>query len=584
MAIKLLDDKLINKIAAGEVIERPASIVKELAENSIDAGSRKINVRIISGGIERIEVEDDGEGIKSDELLLAFLRHATSKISKEEDLFSIATMGFRGEALPSIASVSRIDVYSKNNEDDSIHACFEGGKLLDKEVYPCPSGTKIIIKDLFYNTPARKKFLKSPVTEGNHIYDMMCKYALARPDISFSFSNEKRLFFKTPGRGKLRDAAIAVYGHDLNEDLLDVFYEGETYTLSGLISTPEISRANRKNQIFFINNRPVRSPLLYKTVDNAYKGLLISREHPVVILNINMPAEDVDVNVHPQKTEVRFKDEKVVFRLVSEVLRDVLDGQDFRFNNRYVMENPEPVYKTEPVGKNEIRTRELFNIYEHVPDYSNRRIDSFNVEDHDLVNDHSLSIDDVNTDAPFQIIGQCFNSYILVQREDSLWLVDQHAAHERIIYSQLKEQYNNSASEISQLLAFPLSVELSGNQVELIEQNRELFTQLGYSLEIIGYNSVLIRATPGFAVGKEKEIVLELLDLLQERGSSDFRERAIIMMSCKKAIKSGTCLNGHEMVKIIEELLLVEGYKHCPHGRPTMICLDHVELDRMFKR
>ncbi|MDD3889041.1 MAG: DNA mismatch repair endonuclease MutL, partial [Syntrophomonadaceae bacterium] len=451
MTIRLLEDTLINKIAAGEVIERPASIVKELVENSIDAGASKISVSIVNGGIDKIEVEDDGEGISSEELPVAFLRHATSKISCEEDLYNIYSMGFRGEALPSIASVSKIDIYSKKADSNGMFARIEGGVLLEQQVHPCPPGTRIIIKDLFYNTPARKKFLKTSVTEGNNIFDFMCKYALARPDISFTYNNEKRLFFKTPGSGKLRDALIAVYGSDINENLVEIFYQGDTYSLSGLISTPEISRRNRKNQLFFVNRRPIRSPLLYKALDNAYKGLLISREHPIVILEISMPADLVDVNVHPQKNEVRFKDEKALFKMVSGVLSKELKSRDFNFTDSFYGESrEEPQYKEVNDKRHTTYSPGPGLLEPTAQPYTTPK----SITDGPEPEDDELTNYGPDGSTGFRIIGQCFNSYILVETDESLWLVDQHAAHERIMYTRLKEQYEHAETEISQVLAF----------------------------------------------------------------------------------------------------------------------------------
>jgi DNA mismatch repair protein MutL len=301
MTIRLLDESLINQIAAGEVIERPASIVKELVENSLDAGSTRITVNIGNSGLDTIEVEDNGTGMTGDDLPLAFLRHATSKIKNELDLFKIRSMGFRGEALPSIASVSRIQIISRTEDTEGVCAFLEAGQIIKMEPCAHTRGTRIVVSDLFYNTPVRKKFLKSPVGESRHIYDMVCRYALARPDVSFSFVNEKKTVFKTPGNNSLRDTLTAIYGRDYLQHLVDIRHQGSTLSLAGLVSTPELTRTNRRNQIFFVNRRPVRTPLLFRALDEGYKGLLISRQQPVVILNLSVPAESVDVNVHPQK-------------------------------------------------------------------------------------------------------------------------------------------------------------------------------------------------------------------------------------------------------------------------------------------
>ncbi|MEN6349247.1 MAG: DNA mismatch repair endonuclease MutL [Syntrophomonas sp.] len=577
MAIKLLDEQLINKIAAGEVIEKPASIVKELVENSIDAGAKLIAVKIARAGMEKIEVEDDGEGISYDELPLAFLRHATSKIAVEADLEKILTMGFRGEALPSIASVSRVDIYSRRENQDPVHALIEGGELLNLENFPAPIGTKIIVRDLFFNTPARKKFLKSSVTEGNHVYEMLCKYALARPDISFSFSNEKKQFFKTPGSGKLRDAVTALFGNDYSRSLIDLDFEGQNSSLSGLISSPGVSRINRKNQFFFVNNRPVRSPMLYKAVDTAYRGLLLSREHPVVLLQLSISPEQIDVNVHPQKTEIRFRDEQAVFKLVHNVLKSALDGLDFPVSTTW---SPfEDLYEHSRASKNEpvsiVREQVLpeFNIPRPEPVYHHTEVFSSQKTEPQIIY-HTVS---------YKVIGQVLNSYILLEEEGSLWIIDQHAAHERVFYNRLKKQYASSR-EVIQILAVPVAVELSGQQSDLIENNMEFFSELGFELEPAGYNSILLRAVPGIAAGQEQEVLFELLDLLQQKQQVNLKEEAIIKMACKKAVKAGNRLNFREMETIIEELLGTEECRTCPHGRPTMIKLSRNDLERMFKR
>ncbi len=579
MTIKLLNDELINKIAAGEVIERPASIVKELLENSIDAGSGKISVRINNAGMDRIEVEDDGEGISPAQLPLAFLRHATSKISKHDDLFNIHTLGFRGEALPSIASVSRIEIYSKREDDEGVYASLERGEVLDIKPFPCPQGSKIIVKDLFYNTPARKNFLKTPVTEGKHVYELICRYALARADISFSFDNDKKTFFKTPGNGKLMDTVIAIYGRDMAARLQEIEYQGETYSLKGLISNPETSRMNRKMQHFFVNRRPVRSPMLYKAVDTAYRGLLISREHPMVILNISMPAANVDVNVHPQKTEVRFQDEKSVFTLLNQVIRDSLDGSDHRISGDFISSKSRAYLTNQPNN----------TVQQRVHEQPLRGFASFAAV-HETVEEASALIeaeiseaDSREVDKDIRIVGQCLNSYILYEENDALCIADQHAAHERIMYARLQEIYKSGA-EASQILAFPLPVELSSGEIELLENNAEFLQTLGFQFEVIGHTSIALRAVPAPISGQETETLLDIIQLLEEKKKINLKHEALAMMSCKKAVKAGTPLRLTEMEAIIKELYSVANYRHCPHGRPTIMILEHGELDRMFKR
>jgi DNA mismatch repair protein MutL len=576
VSIKPLDDNLINQIAAGEVIERPASVVKELIENSIDADATIIAVNINRGGIDRIEVEDNGQGMEAEDIPLAFQRHATSKISSQEDLFNINTMGFRGEALPSIASVSRIDLYSQKTDSTGVFARVEGGRFLKQENRPGPVGSRIIVSDLFFNTPARRSFLKSIVTEGNHIYELLRKYALSRPDISFSFSNDRKQFFKTPGNGSLKDAVLCVYGRDFAGYLTDVTYIGEEYSIEGLISTPELRRTNRKNQYFFVNNRPVRSVLLYKAIDQAYQGFLLSREQPAIILSIKIPPGNVDVNVHPQKNEVRFKDEKSLFRTVYAVLKEVLEQIDYRPLNYLPPESYVPVFRGQNYNQRAVSETAISFDFTGQSSLIKAPAQS--------LNDRRTEEEDYPSAARgFRIIGQCLNSYILLEIDQALYLVDQHAAHERIMYNQLKEIYNTE-KEVTQMLAVPLAVELSPGQISIIEEHNDFFADLGFDLDVIAPDTALIRATPGGVSGQELELVNELLELWQDNTLPDIQEEAIKTLACKKAIKAGEGLYLQEMERIITELLGSENYKNCPHGRPTIIKMSQAELDRLFKR
>ncbi|MDD4170824.1 MAG: DNA mismatch repair endonuclease MutL [Syntrophomonas sp.] len=579
MTIKLLDDQLINKIAAGEVIERPASVVKELVENAIDAGSSKITVLIATGGIDRIEVTDDGLGIAGDDVSLALQRHATSKITAEADLFRIDTMGFRGEALPSIASVSRLELYTQFASQTGTRAQLEGGKSLDIEPYPTAPGTKLIVRDLFFNTPARKKFLKSPVSEGIRVHDIMCRLALSRPDISFSFSNEKKLYFKTPGNGNLRDTMVSIYGQDYAHNFLDLEWSGEDYAVRGLVSKPEFRRMNRKNQIFFVNNRLVKSPMLARAVDEGYRGLLLAREFPAVLLFLTIEKGEVDVNVHPQKNEVRFRDEKIVFRLINQAIKDRLTDSPYSGSTRMEwgttssrLSNPAASGSSQPIH------HETSRIFEPgMPfDFSNQTVErpawkGLDMEERPLA-DHE-----------FAVIGQCFNSYILVEKGEELWVVDQHAAHERIRYSRLLEQRESQAAH-SQLLTFPLAFDLSTAGMDVLEERHEIWRELGFDIESIGPNSAIIRSAPPELQGKEIEFINECLELLQNEQPINLHREIYAMMACKQAVKAGESLTRAEMAMLIKDLLQVNDYRNCPHGRPTIIQISHLELDKRFKR
>jgi len=600
MPIRLLDDKLINKIAAGEVIEKPASIVKELVENSLDAGATAIKVTIAGGGLQMIDIEDDGCGLSLEEISLAFLRHATSKLATEADLFNINTMGFRGEALPSIASVTRIEVFSKAEDTDGVYARIEAGVIEEIKNYPCPEGTRMIIKDLFFNTPARKKFMKSPVSEGNAVYDVIVKYALARPEVCFTFSNDKKTFFKTPGNGRLRDAVVSIFGADYASHMLEIDHSYENTSLIGLIGGPELTRFNRKQEFFCVNQRPVRSPMVYRALDTAYSGFLLAREYPVVILNLSLPANTIDVNVHPQKNEIRFQDEKPVFDYLHGVLRDRLKHADFNprqsglaISDNKTNQTTDFLYATRPIVSEgtlplsksdiaDIRTEQS----ETKPMFISNAITYPNQFQQNVYASPANIDSDILSIEPGQelnIIGQTLNSYILVEAGNSLWLIDQHAAHERIIYSGLLESAAATDGP-AQILALPLILELSARDMDLIEGNPKIFADLGFQLEPLGPNTLAIRSAPSIISGNEDEVIAEILDVMEEKGQVNLKDKALALMACKKAIKAGERLTFNEMERLIIDLLGSSDYKNCPHGRPTMIRLSHRDLDRMFKR
>jgi len=580
MTIKLLDDNLINKIAAGEVIERPASIVKELVENAIDAGSDRIEVHIDAGGTERIEVSDNGSGIMTAEVALALQRHATSKIAREEDLYSIATMGFRGEALPSIAAVSRMELFTQAGNETGVHALVEGGRQVLLQPYPTAPGTVIVVRDIFFNTPARKKFLKTPVGEGIQVHEVMSRIALSRPDITFTFSSEKRLYFKTPGNGNLRDTTAAIYGHDFAANFLELDFTGEKHTLRGLISKPEMRRVNRKNQVFFINRRLVKSPMLSRALEEAYRGLLLSREYPAAILFLTVPAGEVDVNVHPQKTEVRFRDEKTIFSIISRSIRARLDNVQTAgssswsrpawASSRSAYDSPSPVHGPVWTGP------EVGLVSEARLDFEPGLADPF-----------QPGLESRGTEAQdpgeFSIIGQVFGSYILVEMGDNLWLVDQHAAHERIQYNRLQEA-SQGKEPSSQVLAFPLAFDLSAAETVRMEAHQEMFAQMGFVMDSLGPQAAIIRSAPALLQGQEVELIKDCLALLEEDKSPDIKTEILALMACKQAVKAGQMLTRQEMVMLVHDLLAERDFQNCPHGRPTILEMSKTELDKRFKR
>ncbi|NLN87750.1 MAG: DNA mismatch repair endonuclease MutL [Syntrophomonadaceae bacterium] len=577
MTIRLLDDHLINKIAAGEVIERPASIVKELVENAIDAGSRRIAVQIAGGGIDRIEVADDGQGIPRDQVLMAFERHATSKIGREEDLTSIATMGFRGEALPSIASVSEVELHTQYGQEAGVRVSVSGGKNIRLDNSPAAPGTKVTVTDLFFNTPARKKFLKSMVSEGIQVHDVMCHLALARPDISFSYANEKKLYFKTPGSGDLRDTVVAIYGHDFAAHFIDLDWQGERYRLRGLMSKPEFRRLNRKNQLFYVNDRLIKSPMLARAVDEGYRGALLTREYAAVFLFLYLPGEEVDVNVHPQKTEVRFRDDKAIFRLVSQALKAALGGPGLTDDHRPLHPSgfPRPSQPA-PLRLDWPHDPQPLFIAETGPQVIDSHIQTG-------IGWDGRDADRGTPDSDLVVIGQCFNGYIIIERGDSIWLVDQHAAHERIIYNRLREQGRGQTEE-GQILAFPQAFDLSAAAMDMLEDHLDVFRTAGFDLEPLGPDSVILRAAPAALQGQEVEFVNECLDVLAMDQAINFKDEIYALMACKQAVKAGDLLSRAEMMLLVDDLLRNRDYGNCPHGRPTLVEISRSELEKRFKR
>lgn len=571
MSINLLDEHLINKIAAGEVIERPASVVKELVDNALDAGASRIEINFAQGGTQIIEVEDNGRGIEEKDLPQAFLRHATSKIASENDLYNITTMGFRGEALPSIASVSRLEVFTCPPNQTGMYACYEGGLLKSLEPVSCPPGTRVKVSDLFYNTPARRKFLKSQVSEGNQIHDLVSRYALARPDVSFTLSSSHKTYFKTPGNGSVRDAGAAVYGSQFVKTLLDISYQGELFMLQGMISPPETTRNNRRGQLFFVNNRPIRSSLLYRALDVAYQGLLLSREYPVVILNISVPRNLVDVNVHPQKWEVRFTDEKQVFSLIRQVIVDRLSNHDRSALAGLNQSAYTPPLSPSPYKKVDYETGELL---------LNETPGNLSVYIEPLPTVSASNI--LGSDSAARVLGQLLKSYILVEIDNGLWIIDQHAAHERILFNRLRKQHHHTSSGND--LLFPISLDISTRQVDLLEMEKERLEQIGFSLDCAGPSSVLIRQAPSQIKGRETEVLMDLIDLLDNGSYKDFREEAMISMACHQAIKAGDFMSPSEMQALVSDLLDQDQYQHCPHGRPTLMKIGQNDLEKVFKR
>lgn len=591
MTIHMLDDELINKIAAGEVIERPASVVKELVENAIDAGSSRIRISIARGGQDSIAVADDGQGISGEEIALAFMRHATSKLAGEQDLFAIGTLGFRGEALPSIAAVARVEIRTACQDGHGQCAVIEGGRWLHSEPAALPRGTSIEVQDLFFNTPARKKFMKSAGSESGRISRLVTSLALGRPDIAFEYRNEKKLLFKTPGDGSLYNAMLALFGQDYCRQFMEINYQSEALGLQGYISKPEFKRLNRSSQYFYVNDRLVESPMLARSLDEGYRGRLVSREYPAAVVKIRISPEEVDVNIHPQKKDVKFQDDSMIFRALQSLIKSRLQtsGNDLRAaagiysaaeqdkpGSRVQEPGPiaghyqTPAYKPAPVSFSALLPVEWRQEV-------NRQARHFLPPDREAEPGESCQ-----PEPCFQVLCQLDRRYIVLQRGDALLLVDQHAAHERILFERLRHQ--SSGDIPGQDLLMPLHYDLGPGQYEFVMSNRQRFASLGLEIEAFGDHSVLLRTLPVHASKLDLDSLEGIIETMQNGREQDTRDEVLALLACKSAIKSGDYLNRESMERLVEELLSLENGFACPHGRPTIIKIDTSELDRRFKR
>lgn len=597
--IHVLHESISNKIAAGEVVERPASAVKELVENAIDAGASSITVEIKEGGISYIRVSDNGCGMNEEDAEASFVRHATSKISHENDLNSIKTLGFRGEALASIASVSEMEMLTKMKEDTyGTRVLVDGGLYKFKGSTGCPDGTTVIVKNLFHNTPARLKFLKKESREAALISDILYKLALSRPEVSFKYINNNKLVFNTPGDGNLKNTLLTLYGKDVYETLIEVSYKGNILSISGFIGNPEGARSNRSFQTFFINNRYIKNRMLSTAVDNAYKTFLPVNKFAFCVLYISILPELVDVNVHPTKAEVRFQDDKEIFSAMFNTVRTGLAGQALVPDISIKETIKEKAFTPVQVG--------LFNSsfdystvvketgYEKTQETEEKEEQSIPYEiterkDYpaDLnYNSNSKTCEPKNLLPPLVIIGQSHHTYILAEGPDGLYIIDQHAAHERIYYEKYKKSYESDGIKSQQLIA-PLVIELTSGESDALKDSSNILEKLGFDFEYFGNNSVMLRAVP-FIFGKPqlKKLFVEIMDMLENTEAKDngIVDQMLCTMACRAAIKANDRLNKVEMEELVARLREVVNPFTCPHGRPTTIKLTTTELEKKFKR
>jgi DNA mismatch repair protein MutL len=643
--INELDKNTIDQIAAGEVVERPASVVKELVENAIDSGATAVTVEIKGGGIDMIRVTDNGSGIEKSQIRKAFKRHATSKLKSIEDLFSIHSLGFRGEALSSIASVAQVDLITKTRDElVGTRYCINGGEEAAFEEIGAPDGTTLIIRNLFYNTPARKKFLKTPQTEGSYIGDVMEHMALDNPTISFHYINNKDDKFSTSGNGDLKEIIYRIYGRDISVSVIPFKAEEDGMILEGYLGEPTINRSNRNFEIFFVNGRYIKDKVMSKALEEGYKQYLMMHKFPFAILHLRLDPSRVDVNVHPAKMEVRFNNQQQLYDFISRSVNDALSKREMipdallgetdeeevkapvksdapvaeekpaktiapqpfeslRFEKHKISEDT-PIFakgvKAEPIkiedsNKSAVWTRifgdsdgSIAEKKEHPSPIikSDNAIVVEKVTQLDLFDEKVLTKENVKE---YEILGQIFGTYWIIAFKDKIFMVDQHAAHEKVNYERMLKRYKNGEM-LSQMVNPPVIVALTSAEEELFLSYRQYFEKLGFNIENFGGREYAMRAIPIdlFGCESEKDMFIQILDeLSHETGldrTPDVINYKIASMACKASVKGNTKMSRAEMEALLDELLTLDNPYNCPHGRPTIISMSKYEIDKKFKR
>jgi DNA mismatch repair protein MutL len=555
MPIRILATEVASKIAAGEVVERPASVVKELIENSLDAGATEIVVEAQGGGAESIKVSDNGAGIAAAEVELAFRRYATSKIGNLDDLERIASLGFRGEALPSIAAVAEVEIITHTStEVVGSYMYLRKGEAVHTESRARPRGTSITVHRLFRYFPARLKFLKSANTENSHIAHLVSQYALAFPEVKFSLVVDKRQSLHTAGNGDLAAVVSEIYGSEIAEKMLRLDRKDGLTKVSGLVSPLSLARSNRNYLSFFVNRRWVRSPLLTRATEEAYRGVLMDGQHPIVVINISLPAEELDVNIHPAKAQIRFSHEQTIFSSVQKAVEDAL-------------------------GRTPIASQKAVSFSVDSGQWQSPRMI--------MDNEPAFAVSQLPTlELPLlRVLGQLANTYIIAEGPDGLYLIDQHAAHERILYDRILAQWSQKKVEVQGLLQ-PVTIELSPREEETLKASREFLAEFGFAIEPFGNRSCLIRTIPGLmAKANIIEIISSLLDNLANReGLNPWEEKIAQSIACHGAVRAGQQLSNEEMRGLIEQLEQTKQPRTCPHGRPTMIHISAHQLEKEFGR
>lgn len=635
--IEVLDQQTIDKIAAGEVIERPASVVKELVENSIDAKATAVTVEIKEGGISFIRITDNGCGIEKDQVPLAFLRHSTSKIRSVEDLLTVSSLGFRGEALSSIAAVSQVELITKTASGISgVRYLIEGGKEKAIEEIGAPEGTTFLVRNLFYNTPARRKFLKTPPTEAGYISDLMEHMALSHPEVSFKFIVNNQVKLHTSGNSNLKEIIYHIYGRDIAANLIEIHREFESFSMDGFIGKPLISRGNRNYENYFINGRYVRSSLIAKSIEDGYKSFVMQHKYPFTVLHLSIRGELLDVNVHPTKMELRFSNQEQVYENIQTAIREAINQSELIYRVELADEKKEREKQREEV-------RSAAEVARKIPEpFEKKRLEALRHSVHKdspyerkypdrpfsyqqasikdlLAKENTAPYTPKEPDASAQseasnaassetaaeappaphrllspesvkyhtIIGQVFDTYWLVQMEDNLYIIDQHAAHEKVLYERTMASLN-SREYTSQAIFPPMLLSLSMQEEDLLKRYMDIFTRIGFQIEPFGGKEYAVTAIPANLFGlNERDLMIEMLDSLMQLKGNETPQiilEKVASMSCKAAVKGNQKLSRPEVKELIDELLTLENPYHCPHGRPTIISMSRYELEKKFKR
>ena len=584
MPIRQLPSDVASKIAAGEIIERPASVVKELVENSLDAGATRIETVIREGGVAEIRVSDDGSGIPADEVSLAFLRHATSKLTTVDELQSVATLGFRGEALPSIAAVSRATLTTRaTGADSGVRIQLRYGEPAGLDEVGCAPGTTVQAQELFGNLPARRKFLRSSATETARIQEVVSRYALASPGVKFTLTADGRTILDTPGSGRARDAVLSVYGSDIASQMLPVLHRDGDISIDGFVSTPQISRGNRSYMTLLVNHRWVFDGSIAYAITQAYQGMLPDRRYPVAVIDVVIPPHAVDVNSHPSKREVRFRNADRLFSAVNHAVRDALLAHA---PVRQVVSVPTPVHTDAPANSAPAQPH-LAPGTSHSPVGPRASSGPAPLPTTQLA-PSAGSLREVL--ASLRVVGQIRQTYIVAEGPEGMYLVDQHAAHERVVYDRLRRQAKNQ-QRISQPLLSPTPCDLSIAQAATMEEYAELLESYGFGIEAFGNNTWLLRAIPasladgGKGVTDPVQILLELLDAIALEQVVMEREDALAAtIACHGSVRAGMNLTIEEMSALLEQLEVTPDPHSCPHGRPTVVRFTEYQLEREFRR